>query len=255
LLVTVGAAIEGQPDIAIGNVVGSNLFNLGVILGGVAVVGTVPATRSLVRRDGTVLVGVVLLVLAFFGDYRLARWEGVVLVFVLVGYLLYLFRAGDPLERTLGESKPFTVLDVGRFVVGLVALGVGARALVTGASAIAALSGLSEWTIGVTVVAAGTSAPELATSIAAARRGQTSLSAGNLVGSDLFNMLGVLGVAGVLHPMTVSSTVVPSLLSVLVLVVAAVLFLWTDYRITLPEGVVLIAIALLRWGIDVLGGP
>jgi cation:H+ antiporter len=256
MLVTVGAALEGQPDIAIGNVVGSNLFNLGVILGGVAVVGgSVPATRSLVRRDGTVLVGVVFLVLVLFRDHRLSRLEGLALVAVLVAYLAYLFRVGQPLERTVGEASAFSVTDLGRLVLGLAALGVGARALVTGAADLAALSGLSEWTIGVTVVAAGTSAPELATSVAAARRAQTNLAAGNLVGSDLFNMLGVLGVAGAIHPVSVSPAVVPALLSVLVLVVAAVVFLWTAYRITRIEGVVLIAIALLRWGMDVLGGP
>jgi cation:H+ antiporter len=253
--VTVDAALGGRPDIAVGNVVGSNLFNLGVILGGVAVVGRVPATRKLVRRDGVVLVGAVVFALLVLSDLRIGRLEGGLMMAALAAYLLALFRAGDPLERTVTDRGGFRRTDVVRLVVGIAGILLGANLLVNSASDLALLVGLSEWTVGATVVAAGTSTPELATAIVAARRGEFGLSAGNLVGSDLFNVLGVLGAAAVVRPMTVDGAAVPGLLAVLLLVVVAVGLLRTGYRLDRWEGAVLVAIALARWAMDVLAGP
>jgi cation:H+ antiporter len=250
LAVSVDAALAGQSDIAVGNVVGSNLFNMGFILGGLAIAGGIPASRTLVRRDGTVLLASVLAVIAMLWDLRLGRTEGGLLVGALVVYLAYLLYTGQPLEQT--DRKPFRRTDPLRLVAGLGLVLVGATLLVESASSLARLAGLSEWVIGVTVVAAGTSSPEVAASVAAARRGAYGVSAGNLVGSDLFNTLLVLGTAALVRPLSVDPTARVSLLSVLALVAVAVVLLWTDRELSRPEGALLVGIALVRWGMDLL---
>jgi cation:H+ antiporter len=270
--VTVDAALRGASDIAVGNVVGSNVFNLGFVLGAVAVLGGISATDDLLRRDSPVLVGTAVAVLGAVRDLHLARWEGGLLVGALLAYLVYLFRAGEPLEaideadpRSPDASEWLTTEEraadrrrlaatVGRLVVGLALLVGGARLLVVSASDLARLAGLPEWVIGVTVVAAGTSTPELVTSLVAARRGRAGVSAGNLLGSDLFNMLGVLGVAALIEPLTVSASAVGSMRWVLALVVLAVGLLWTGRRVSRVEGVVLLVFALVRWVLDVVAG-
>jgi len=267
--VTIDAALEGASDIALGNVVGSNVFNLGFVLGIVALFGAVPVTGDLLRRDGPVLVGTGVAVLLAVRDLHVARWEGALLAGALVVYLLYLFRAGEPLEQ-VDETDPRVTADreraekrrvdrrrlartVGVGVVGLALLVAGARLLVLSASDIARLAGLSEWTIGVTVVAAGTSTPELVTAVVAARQGRAGVSAGNLVGSDVFNMLGVLGVAAVIEPLAVTGDAVESMVWVVALILLVVGTLWTGRRLSRAEGVLLLAFAAVRWAIDVIG--
>jgi cation:H+ antiporter len=269
--VTVDAALSGASDIAVGNVVGSNVFNLGFVLGAVALLGGVPVSENLVRRDSPALIAAGVAVLAALWDLRLGRVEGALLALGLLAYLVYLFRAGRPLE-SIDESDPRAsaagqtdtaepsrarrrrlAITVGQLVVGLALLVGGARLLVTAASDLARAAGLSEWAIGVTVVAAGTSTPELVTSVVAARRGRANVSAGNLVGSDLFNMLGVLGVAAVVEPLSVAADAVVSLGWVLALILLAVGLLATDRRLTRVEGVLLLLFALVRWVLDVVG--
>ena len=269
--VTIDAALGGASDIALGNVVGSNVFNLGFVLGTVALFGAVPVTGDLLRRDSPVLVGTGVAVLLAVRDLRVARWEGALLAGALVVYLVYLFRAGEPLEE-LDEADPRASADgedptaadrraerlqvartVGGLVVGLALLVGGARLLVLSASDIARLAGLSEWTIGVTVVAAGTSTPELVTAVVAARRDQAGVAAGNLIGSDLFNMLGVLGVAATIEPLAVTGDAVESMVWVVALILLVVGTLWTGRRLSRAEGVLLLAFALLRWAVDVVG--
>ena len=271
-VVTVGAAVAGASDIAVGNVVGSNVFNLGFVLGAVALIGGISASDDLLRRDSPVLVGTVLAILVALQDLHLARWEGGLLVSALIAYLVYLFRSGEPLERIdevdprvpaaverLRTEKRATdrrrlLTTVGQLIVGLGLLVGGARLLVASASDLARLIGLSEWTIGVTIVAAGTSTPEIVTSLVAARQGRAGVSAGNLLGSDLFNMLGVLGVAALIEPLSVSASAVDSMIWVLALVILAVVFLWTGRRLSRVEGILLLVFAFIRWSLDVIAG-
>jgi len=250
--VTFTAALRGQADISVGNVVGSNIFNLGFILGGVALVRAIRTTPPLIYRDGTALIGTSVLLLLLLSDLSLARWEGALLMLLLVAYLLVLLRSRNTLEEEIpaGQMRWF---DIPRLLVGIaVVIGAG-HMLVDSASSLARAVGISEWVIGVTIVAAGTSAPELATSLVAVTRGRYGISAGNLLGSDLFNLLGVLGLAAVVRPMTVDPASFGSLLMLCGLVVLVVVMLRSSWQLSRTEGGILITLNLARWIMDFAG--
>lgn len=258
LAVTLIAAFEGHGDISVGNIVGSNIFNLGFILGGCALVRAIPVERTMLRRDGAVLGGTSLLLIGLIGwDLRLDRYDGVVL-FVLLGvYLGYLFKlrragADDSPEghEQEGQSDVSLLRDSALLIVGLVCIVGGSHILVESATVIARGFGVSEWVIGVTIVAAGTSAPEMATSLSGVIKGRYSLSAGNLVGSDIFNMLGVLGLAGMLRPVEIDVMARISLAALCGMVLVVLFFMRTGWHVSRFEGLALVAIAVLRWGFD-----
>jgi len=249
--VTLIAALNGQPNISVGNVVGSNIFNLGFIFGGVALIRGIRTSRTLVYRDGTILFGVTLLLLFFIGDLNFERWEGIVMMALLVVYITYLvMRKDEELADDVPEGD-FSWIDVLKLVSGLVFVVLGGHFFVQSASDIAQLLGMSDWAIGVTIVAAGTSAPELATSLVAALRGRYGLSAGNLIGSDLFNMLGVLGLAGAISPMMVRPEAESSMIALCALVFVVVVMMRTGWRVTRLEGAILVLVNLVRWYFDV----
>lgn len=245
--VTVGAALEGQGDISVGNVVGSNIFNLGFILGGVAVVRAICTTRTMVVRDGGMLIGTSLLLLLFLSDHQMSRLEGGILMMILVFYLGYLIWKKEPIEDEIPAGK-FHWWDIPRLAVGIALVVGSGHFLVESAVHLARLFGVSEWVIGVTIVAAGTSSPEFATSLIAVLRGRHGVSAGNLIGSDLFNLLGVLGLAAIIQPMQVDASAVSSILVLVGMVVLVVVFLMrTGWQISRWEGALLIAINAFRW--------
>ena len=251
--VTLDAALAGKSDISIANVLGSNLFNLGFILGGAALVAVLPTSKLLVRRDSAALVGATLLVLGLVSDRFVSRLDGIVLVVLLVAYLAVLVRtdAGAVSAQTASNSS-FSPSDIARLGGGLAIVVLGAHGLVFGASDLARVAGVSEWLIGVTIVAAGTSTPEFVTSIAAARQGRAGISAGNIVGSCLFNFLGVLGVAGVVQPLPVSGDAVWSLWWLLGVVLLVTVFLWSKQVLSRLEGAVLVLLNAANWAIGLL---
>lgn len=209
LAVTIQSAVEGSADLALGNVVGSNVFNVLFILGISGLVAPLVVSRQLVRVEVPVMIAVSGLVWGLALDGRLSRLEGVLLLTALVIYLSFQLRmarkepAGDDVEA-LGVPSPdeakraSILLQLVFVVVGLAMLVQGSRWLVDGAVTVATRLGVSELVIGLTVVAAGTSLPEVATSILASVRGQRDIAVGNVVGSNIFNLLAVLGVAGAL---------------------------------------------------------
>ncbi len=259
--VTLIAAFKGQGDISVGNIVGSNIFNLGFILGGCAIVRAIPTSPTLLWRDGSVLAGTTVLLLVLIGwDLRLDRHDGA-LLFVLLGlYLGYLFVKRKVLPENESGIKPVVVgkhkhslpRDCLMLVAGLVCIVAGSHLLIASASTIAREIGISEWVIGVTIVAAGTSAPELATSLAGVLKGRYGISAGNLIGSDIFNLLGVLGLAGMLRPIEVDVAARVSLVSLSAMVFLVLVFMRTGWRVSRLEGFVLVAIGLARWVLDFL---
>ncbi|MDJ0757536.1 MAG: calcium/sodium antiporter [Ardenticatenaceae bacterium] len=253
--VTISAALGGQSDISVGNVVGSNIFNLGFILGGVAMVRAIPTTRTMVFREGGMLIGVTLMLLFFLRDFQLQTYEGIILILGLISYVGYLLiKRDDSIVETDDheEIEPFSWWNVPQLVVGIFILIVSGHYLVDAASAIAEAAGLSEWVIGVTIVAAGTSAPELATSLIGVVRGNHGISIGNLIGSDLFNLLGVLGVASLLNPLIIDSSAQGSLFLLVGLVIFVVILMRSGWKLSRWEGGLLVLINLVRWMMDLL---
>jgi cation:H+ antiporter len=207
LVTGVMAAARAEPGIVVGNVVGSNLFNVLVILGLSAVIAPLVVDLRLIRLDVPVMVVLSLAVWALAGDGRLARWEGVLLMGGLVTYTILAVRssrgAAPELEQRVSDGLQLLPprrrvgRDVLLIVAGLGGLVVGAAWLVDGATGVARSFGVSELVIGLTLVAAGTSLPELATSVVAALRRHTDIAVGNVVGSNIFNLLAVLGASSV----------------------------------------------------------
>ena len=234
LIVSVEAAFKGSPDIAIGNVVGSNIANV-LLIGGVAAVIAPVAARFLdYRRDLIVMVAasVLLLGLGYWGG--VSRLAGLLMVAALVSYLYYTARKSRVADGELVEAievpawrRPLPVA-IGLVILGLIGLFGGARLLVSAAIDISRMIGLSEAVIGLTVVAVGTSLPELATSVAAALRKHTDVALGNIVGSNIFNVLGILGVASMIKPIAISpgiaSVDIPFMIGTLLLLAGLIAF-------------------------------
>lgn len=207
LLVSVDAAWRGVPDIALGNIVGSNIANILLIIGFSALVWPIKVMGATLRRDTAVMMAAALVLVPIFAMAQMGRPAGLVLVAGLVAYLVWAYRQPGEMEaEDVGVPSPASALVSTLWVIGgLVALMVGARLLVDGAVNIARGYGISEAFIGLTIVAVGTSLPELATSLIAAFRRQSEIAIGNIVGSNIFNVLGILGVTALIAPIPVAS--------------------------------------------------
>ncbi|MCP4138056.1 MAG: sodium:calcium antiporter [bacterium] len=248
--VTINAAVNGQSDISVGNIVGSNIFNLGFILGSVAIIRSIVTTRKLVYRDGVFMIGVTLLLLLFFHDLHLAQYEGGILLTLLIGYLVFLFIKKEPLDDEEISHDPATWKDAIILPLSIAIVVSGGHFLVESASFLAKTVGISDWVIAVTIVAAGTSAPEMATSLTAVLKGKHGMSAGNLIGSDLFNIMGVLGLAGIINPMNIIKDAYGSLFMLSGMVILVIFFMRTGWRLSRSEGIILVLIGITRWVFD-----
>ena len=253
LAVSVQASLAGQGDIAVGNVVGSNIFNVLFILGLSALITPLVVAQQLVRREVPLMIGVSVALALMVLDGVLGRFEGVVLAAGAVGYTVFTVRESRRESRaireeyekefggseTAGASPAKMALQVGLLLVGLAMLVFGARQLVEGAVTIARTLGVSELVIGLTIVAAGTSLPEVATSVMAAIRGERDIAVGNVVGSNIFNILLILGVAGGIAPagLAVAPAVLAFDLPVMIAVAVACLpIFFTGHLINRWEG-------------------
>lgn len=211
MIVSLDAALAGKGGIAVGNVVGSNIFNIAFILGLCALITPIRADAQIIRREIPIMIGVSVALLGVLWDRAVSRWEGALLLAGAIGYTVYTLRAArrspDPqLAAEVQAELPRPGGGLGRqiaFIVGgLLLLVAGGHTFVTGAVKLARLVGLSEVMIGLTIVSAGTSLPELATSFVAALKKQAEISVGNIVGSNIFNILGILGVCALIRPIT-----------------------------------------------------
>jgi cation:H+ antiporter len=216
MAVSVQAAWAGKADLAVANVVGSNIFNVLFILGASAAITPLAVARPLVRRDMPLVIGLSVALWLLVRDGLLARLDGVVLFTGLVAYTVWIVRQSRKAQEAAGEpaaesgsaptrERPL-LLSVGLVLGGLALLVVGSKWLVEGAVAFALWLGISDVVVGLTIVAAGTSLPEVATSITAAVRGERDIAVGNVVGSNIFNIMGVLGISASVAP---SGLVVP----------------------------------------------
>ena len=233
LAVSVTAALRGANEIAVGNVVGSNIFNLLVVAGLSAVICPLVMDKMLLRRDWPLSIfAAVLLLVAIAPDHVIARWEGAVLLVIFAVILSRQIKAAlndraqlaaaeaEAAEEAAEMTKSPVMIWV-NIVLGLACIVLGGQLAVNGATGIARMFGLSETLIGLTIVAIGTSLPELVTSIVAARKGQNEIAMGNVIGSNLFNILLILGVSAVITPIPVQAT---SIIDCLFLITISVVF-------------------------------
>lgn len=246
MLVSVKAALSDQGAIAVGNVIGSNIFNVAVILGLAAVVSPLRVEWQLLRIDTPVMLGTTLIFVWCFRDAVISRGEALVFVLGATAYTVanvWMARrqTAAAVEQEFAESVPRPSrhwgVDVGLILGGLAVLVAGSRLLVDNAVLLARSFGVSEAVIGLTIVAAGTSMPELATSVVAALRKQADIALGNVIGSSTFNILAILGVAGLVEPVEAAGI---SRVDLLMLVAVSALLwpmLWTGRCVNRWEGV------------------
>lgn len=255
LAVSVMSAFKGQADLALGNVVGSNIFNVLLILGVSAVIIPLVVAQQLVRFDVPVMIGISFLLFLLGMDGNVGRLDGVLLFSGAVAYTVFLIRQSRressaavkaEYQEEFGEEKKDTgvLKNIGLVVIGLAGLMLGSRWLVDSAVAIAQSFGVSELVIGLTIVAAGTSMPEVATSVVAALRGERDIAVGNVVGSNIFNILSVLGLSSIVSPagIEVSSAALRFDIPVMIGVAVACLpVFFSGYRISRVNGAAFLA--------------
>lgn len=257
VVVTARAALAGQGDVAVGNVVGSNICNIGLILGLTALLYPVKVGFQLVKIDLPVLLAVTFAGIWVLHDGVVTRLEGFLLTIGAVGYVagsVWLARrVGTPeVEAEYTASMPPRRGSVGRDVLwivgGLVLLVAGSHLLVNGAVVLAGALGVSEAIVGLTVVAIGTSLPELATSLVAAWKKEPDIAIGNVVGSNIFNLLGVLGLGGALAAISAPGLSRIDVGAMLLMAVALLPLAWTGWKLHRWEGGVLLgAFAVYLW--------
>lgn len=253
LVVCVVAALEGRPGLATGNVLGSNLANIGLILGITALITPLNVQPRVVWRELPIMLAITLGLYALISDLYLSRGDGFILISVLVLYLLSAFRSSKgKTSELLGEYEEILeeqakqastkLKDTWLVLAGVLGLVIGGYAIVEGAVGVGTALGISEVVIGLTVVAIGTSLPELATSVVAALRQEADIAVGNVIGSNIFNLAGILGVTAAVSPIPIARSVLTHEL-VAVAIMSFVLFplvRW-DWRLQRWEGAFLLA--------------
>jgi len=256
--VSVQASLGGSGDIAVGNVVGSNIANVLLILGLTALIAPLVVSRQLIRLDVPIMIGASLVTYALAWDGALSRLDGALLFSAIIGYTVFLIissrrasaaaAADDEFSREFGLNEPpkpyASLINAGLVFAGLVLLIAGSHFLVEGAVSLAKALGLSELVIGLTVIAVGTSLPELATSIMAAIRGERDIAVGNIVGSNIFNLLAVLGLASLVSPAAISVATNALAFDFPVMIAVALACLpifFTGYSISRWEGLLFLA--------------
>jgi len=253
LMVSLLAAIRGSSDIAAGNIIGSNIANIGLILGTAALLAPIVVVRSTLTREIPFMIGASVLLYLFALDGTISFGNGLVLFCLLLAFLGYCLRyareggADRPLsDAEVAAEKAQRSKDVLFIALGIVGLGVGAELLVRSAVTIALAFGVSELVVGISVVAIGTSLPELAASLVSAWKGEMDLSVGNVIGSNIFNILFVLGICPMLRPLAIDPAVLRFQLPVMLLF-SIMLLLLVRHRLSLDrlKGAGLLAAYLL----------
>ena len=254
LVVSVQAAQSGNGAIAVGNIIGSNICNIALILGLCALISPLRADLQVIRREVPIMIGVAVLALLVLVDGHVARWEGAILLTALIVYTVLTVRqaraataaaasAGAGFSEELGQGKPLGLgLSIAAVVGGLAVLVVGSYLFVEGAVTLATRWGMSQMAIGLTIVAIGTSLPELATSLIASIKRQGDVAIGNIVGSNIFNVLGILGVAALVQPLEAPDLSWVDLGVMLLVSVALLPVVRSGGRISRGEGAGLLAV-------------
>ena len=250
-LVSVQAAIGHQGGIAVGNVVGSNILNIALILGLSALISPLKVDSHLVKADVPLLAGATFMLVVLLEDFHISRMEGAFLLLCISGYVtgnIMTVKRTSPEENKINgmdvPENPSNTMwrDIGLLIVGIITLGFGANFLVTGAVDLARIWGLSEALIGLTIVSIGTGTPELATAMMAAYRKSPDLAIGNAVGSNLFNIMFVLGLAGLVAPLDATGIQTSDLYVMLAVTLLLLPTVWTGRVLDRKEGFLFLAI-------------
>ncbi len=259
LAVSTSAALQGSNEIALSNVIGSNIFNLLCVLGICAIIYPLPVEQGVLKRDFPVSILATVLLLAscssvFFGGHFMqypadqeigviTRPVGAVLLLLFSGYIAFLIHeAGESADQERKAESGSVWKCWVLIAAGLLLIVAGGKAVVFSAREIARAAGMSETLIGLTVVALGTSLPELATSIAAARKGETELAIGNVIGSNIFNLMLILGITSLIRPVSVNMASVYDLMILLFISVLSFVFSFTSGKIVCLEGITMVGI-------------
>jgi cation:H+ antiporter len=257
-VVTLVATLQGRPGIAIGNIIGSNIANIGLVLGLSAIVYPLTVRVKSIRQEVPFLLLITFVTVAFFWDLELKRWEGIALLGFFIAFIAYsaITSRGEGVSE-VGLELPIEVLEVKpgstprwRIIMrdlilataGIGALVGGSKLLISSATVIMLALGVSELLIGLTLVAVGTSLPEVATSVVSAFRRQSDICVGNVLGSNLFNLLFVLGSIVTIHPLSLDAGLMRFEIPVMVLFTVVVLpIMWTRFKVQRWEGILLLA--------------
>jgi cation:H+ antiporter len=247
LVASLIANLSGKPDVAVGNVIGSNIFNIGLILGISSLVIVLPVEKKTTKIEWPFLLLVTLFTSLLMGNGLIGRTEGVVFVAVLVAFMwamIHFARWDTAGEEGVEHGQPEAVAAWALVLVGVILLPLGGKFVVDGASSLAMKMGVSQRVIGLTVVAMGTSLPELASSVIAALRGRTDVAVGNVIGSNLFNLLGILGTVAIVRPLPVGAAFFHSdvwWMIAFTVLLAPVLY-WGRKRVSRIDGVILLTV-------------
>ena len=245
LAVSVFASLQGSGELALGNVIGSNIANVGLVLGLTSLLIPLTINERLFRNEAPPLLIVSFLILFLAWDQHLSRLEGGFMVALLVIYLWMAFGKKEVSDINLEESGHYLEsrglpTQAGLIVTGLVLLIWGAKWMVTGAAGIAREMGISEWFIGVSIVAVGTSLPEIVSALIAAKRGHGEMAIGNVFGSNIFNILLVLGAASSIQPLEIEETIHPDLIFTTAFICLLLVLIRIKHNLSRLDGVLLL---------------
>ena len=262
LAVSTSAAIQGSNEIALSNVIGSNIFNLLCVLGMCAIIHPVPVDKGIIKRDFPISIIATVFLLLTTGSAALSagislqsmdeivgnvsRGIAAILFIAFIVYIVYLIvdaRKNPSVEEQV-ELKPIYQCII-LLILGLVMIVVGGQAVVYSAKEVARFFGMSETLIGLTIVAVGTSLPELVTSVVAARKGETGLAVGNVIGSNIFNLMFILGVSALINPIGVNVASILDLIILIAVSVVSFVFAMTSKEISRKEGIAMILIYIV----------
>ncbi len=246
LAVSISSAMQGLSDVALGNVVGSNIVNIGVILGISAVISPIIVSKSTIRKEVPIMIGVTFLLLGIIIDGKIDYIDGIILVAGIIAFTWYSYRSSKK-DSDIEEIPTPQILQKNVFSKSLAFIGIGLATLTVGsfltvdnAVIIASSFGISDLFIGLTLVAIGTSLPELITSIVAAKKGHADLSVGNIVGSNIFNIMAILGISSLISGMVVSDQIFMDMAVMIVFSLVLIPIMRSGFVISRKEGMVLL---------------
>ena len=236
--VSVSASLSGNNSISLGNVIGSNIFNLLMVVGVSSAILPIVTDRDMLKRDMPINIGITVLLGILLFDGNLSRLDALILLLLLVAYMFLLIRSALKNRVEAEETKVLSwAKSIVFIVLGVAAIIGGGQLVVNSAKTIALALGMSETLVGLTVVAIGTSLPELVTSVVAARKGDSGIAMGNVIGSNLFNILFILGMAGVIKPLTADAAFFIDTGILLGISALMLLFAFTKRKISRVEGI------------------